>query len=57
MRIKLDSDDLAEIVKEHIEAKYAKPGTVVDVEVGYISGGVSVEIKAPPKPAPEAPAA
>jgi hypothetical protein len=55
MRIKLDGDDIAEIVKEHIEAKYAKPGVVVEVDVPYISGGVTVDFTRAPVPAPEAP--
>lgn len=56
MRIRLDSDEIGEIVKEHIEGKFAKPGSIIKVDVPYISGGVTVEITAQPKveaPAPQ----
>lgn len=58
MRIKLNTDEVAEILKTHIEERYAKPGSVVEVEHFYISGGVDVTITAPPKvvePAPSEP--
>lgn len=56
MKIKLNGDEIGELVKEAIEQKYAKPGSTVTVDVPYISGGVTVEITAPPKvvePAPQ----